>query len=31
MFREKKLGQFCLQYTGRATEIAAQAIAAAKP
>lgn len=31
MFREKKLGQFCLQYTGRAAEIAAQAIATAKP
>lgn len=31
MFREKKLGQLCLQYTGRAAEIAAQAIATAKP
>lgn len=29
-FREKKLGQFCLQYTGKAAEIAARAIAKAK-
>ena len=31
MFREKQLGRFCLQYTGRATEMAARAIAVAKP
>jgi C_GCAxxG_C_C family probable redox protein len=31
MFRERKLGELCRQYTGRAAEIAARAIAAAKP
>lgn len=30
-FREEKLGQRCLNYTGRATEMAARAIAAVKP